>query len=261
MTSSAPPKPATTAASSTSGANSKPAAPSTSAPTPAPTASPTRPSSISPPVRPAQTAAAPLETVTEENYFFRLSDYQQSLIDLIESGALHIQPETAKNEVLSFLRGGLKDLSISRTTFDWGIPSTSAAARKGRFSRAENSRAGRFRRPWQPNHVVYVWLDALANYITAIGYGSDDPADKAKFAKYWPADIHLVGKEITRFHCVYWPAFLLAAGLPLPKSIVANGWLLFEESKMSKSRGNVVRTETILDSFRPLVPARTCVFG
>jgi methionyl-tRNA synthetase len=168
----------------------------------------------------------PTETVTEENYFFRLSDYQQPLIELIESGALHVQPETTKNEVLSFLRGGLKDLSISRTTFDWGIPV-----------------------PGNPKHVVYVWLDALANYITALGYGSDDPAEQAKFARYWPADLHLVGKEITRFHCVYWPALLLAAGLPLPKAVVANGWLLFEESKMSKSRGNVVRTETILDAF------------
>jgi methionyl-tRNA synthetase len=168
----------------------------------------------------------PTETVTEENYFFRLSDYQQPILDLIESGQLHIQPEAIRNEVLSFVRGGLKDLSISRTTFDWGIPV-----------------------PGNPKHVVYVWLDALANYLTAIGYGSDAPADIARFEKYWPADLHLVGKEITRFHCVYWPAFLLAAGLRLPKSIVANGWLLFEESKMSKSRGNVVRTETILEGF------------
>ena len=184
----------------------------------------------------------PTETVTEENYFFRLSDYQAQLIDLIEGGTLHIQPETTKNEVLSFVRGGLKDLSISRTTFDWGIPV-----------------------PGNPKHVVYVWLDALANYMTAIGYGSEDPADQAKFARYWPADLHLVGKEITRFHCVYWPAFLMALRPPevieaewnakwLPKSVVANGWLLFEESKMSKSRGNVVRTETILDAFGPLCP-------
>ena len=167
-----------------------------------------------------------LETVTEENYFFRLSAYAEKLTELIESGRLHIQPEAVKNEVLSFVRSGLKDLSISRTTFDWGIPV-----------------------PANPKHVVYVWLDALANYITAIGYGSDDPAQQEKFAQFWPADIHLVGKEITRFHCVYWPAFLMAAELPVPKSVVANGWLLFEESKMSKSRGNVVRTETILDAF------------
>jgi methionyl-tRNA synthetase len=182
---------------------------------------------------PCPDCGRPLETVTEENYFFRLSDYQLPLIDLIESGALHIQPETARNEVLSFLRGGLKDLSISRTTFDWGI-----------------------KVPGNDKHVVYVWLDALANYITAIGYGSDSPAEQAKFARFWPADLHLVGKEITRFHCVYWPAILLAAGLPLPKSIVANGWLLFEDSKMSKSRGNVVRTETILDAFGEQVYAK-----
>jgi|GEM_PF-1048 len=253
----------------------------------------------------------PTETVTEENYFFRLSDYQEKLINLIESGELHIQPETTKNEVLSFLRGNvtaivveaydkaladdaqklpidyvgpidlgtgypldkaeadgrvkraasgnpyvtgaLKDLSISRTTFDWGIPVPSPEGVI--LSRAKNPRIS----PEAPqksaeNHVIYVWLDALANYITAVGYGSDDPADIAKFEKYWPADVHLVGKEITRFHCVYWPAFLMAAGLPLPKSVVANGWLLFEESKMSKSRGNVVRTETILDAFGPLCP-------
>jgi methionyl-tRNA synthetase len=176
----------------------------------------------------------PTETVTEENYFFKLSEYQQPLLDLIESNTLQIQPEAIRNEVLSFVRGGLKDLSISRTTFDWGIPV-----------------------PGNPKHVVYVWLDALANYMTAIGFGSDDPADIAKFEKYWPADLHLVGKEITRFHCVYWPAFLMAAGLPLPKSVVANGWLLFEESKMSKSRGNVIRTETILDAFGPLCPPVT----
>jgi methionyl-tRNA synthetase len=175
---------------------------------------------------PCPDCGRPLEIVTEENYFFKLSAYQDKLIHLIESGELHVQPETVRNEVLSFVRGGLKDLSISRTTFDWGIPV-----------------------PTNPKHVVYVWLDALANYMTAVGYGSDDPADKAKFEKYWPADLHLVGKEITRFHCVYWPAFLMAAGIAVPKSVVANGWLLFEESKMSKSRGNVVRTETILDAF------------
>jgi len=192
----------------------------------------------------------PTETVTEENYFFRLSEYQEKLIELIESDELLIRPETARNEVLSFVRGNvaeataagtptavskkgnayvpgaLKDLSISRTSFKWGIPV-----------------------PGNEKHVIYVWLDALANYMTAIGYGSDDPAEKAKFERYWPADLHLVGKEITRFHCVYWPAFLIAAGIPTPKSVVANGWLLFEDSKMSKSRGNVVRTETILDAF------------
>ena len=184
---------------------------------------------------PCPDCGRPLEIVTEENYFFRLSAYQQKVIDLIESGTLHIQPDGERNEVLSIQRSGLKDLSISRTTCDWGIIVHG-----------------------NPNHVIYVWLDALANYITAIGYGAEDRTDLseaenqielAKFARFWPADIHLVGKEITRFHCVYWPAFLMAAGLPTPKSVVANGWLLFEESKMSKSRGNVVRTETILDAF------------
>ena len=221
----------------------------------------------------------PTETVTEENYFFRLSNYQRLLIDLIESddpnNRLDIQPDVRRNEVLSFLRGNfanlsndvilseaknprispdepqispertiaystkgtpyvpgaLKDLSISRSSFKWGIPV-----------------------PGDEKHVIYVWLDALANYMTAIGYGSDDPAEQEKFKKYWPADLHLVGKEIIRFHCVYWPAFLLAAGLPLPKAITAHGWLLFEESKMSKSRGNIVRTETILDAFGTLCP-------
>jgi methionyl-tRNA synthetase len=175
----------------------------------------------------------PTETITEENYFFKLSEFQKPLLDFYEANPDFISPAGVRNEVLSFVRGGaeyaagaLKDLSISRTTFDWGIPV-----------------------PGNEKHVIYVWLDALVNYITAIGYGSDDPAEQEKFRKYWPADIHLVGKEITRFHCVYWPAFLMAAGLPLPKSIVANGWLLFEESKMSKSRGNIVRTETILDAF------------
>jgi methionyl-tRNA synthetase len=172
------------------------------------------------------------ETLTEENFFFKLSEFGERIAALIESNELSITPDSRRNEVLSFVKGGLKDLSISRSSFTWGIPvpepAASAAAQK---------------------HVIYVWLDALANYMTAIGYGSDDPAEQAKFEKYWPADLHLVGKEIIRFHCVYWPAFLLAAGLPLPKAVTAHGWLLFEESKMSKSKGNIVRTETILDAF------------
>jgi len=170
-----------------------------------------------------------LEEVTEENFFFKLSEFQQPLIDLIESGQLTITPDSSRNEVLSFVKGGLKDLSISRSSFTWGIPvpepAASTAAQK---------------------HVIYVWLDALANYMTALGYGSDDTT---LFDRFWPADIHLVGKEITRFHCVYWPAFLLAADIPTPKQITANGWLLFDNSKMSKSKGNIVRTETILDAF------------
>jgi methionyl-tRNA synthetase len=181
----------------------------------------------------------PTETVSEENFFFKLSEFEGRLIELIESNELNIQPESRRNEVLSFVKSGLKDLSISRSSFTWGIPVPEPAASQAK-----------------EKHVVYVWLDALANYMTAIGYGSDVPADLKKFEKYWPADLHLVGKEIIRFHCVYWPAFLMAAGLPLPKSIVAHGWLLFEESKMSKSRGNIVRTETILDAFGPLCPAQ-----
>ncbi len=199
----------------------------------------------------------PTETVTEENFYFRLSRYQKPLIDLIESNQLTIEPESSRNEVLSFLRGktsteaetllsdtgvayipgALKDLSVSRTSFDWGIPVPEPAA---------STTAQR--------HVIYVWLDALANYMTAVGYGDPSTAAKEKFERYWPADLHLVGKEIIRFHCVYWPAFLLAAGLPLPKKITAHGWLLFAESKMSKSRGNIVRTETILDAFGALKP-------
>ncbi len=161
------------------------------------------------------------ETVEEENYFFKLSAMQEPLLKLYESDPNFIRPEARRNEVISFVRGGLKDLSISRTTFKWGIPV-----------------------PGDEAHVIYVWLDALCNYITALGFGNDDTK---LYDKFWPADVHMVGKEIVRFHCVYWPAFLIAAGLPLPKSIVAHGWLLFEESKMSKSRGNIVRTETILD--------------
>ena len=171
------------------------------------------------------------ETVSESNYYFKLSAFQEKLIEKIESNELLIQPDSRRNEVLSFIRSGLKDLSVSRTSFKWGIPV-----------------------PGDEGHVIYVWLDALINYMTAVGYGSDRPEDEAKLAKYWPANLHLVGKEIIRFHSVYWPAFLMAADLPLPKAIVANGWLLFEESKMSKSRGNVVRTETILDAFGSLKP-------
>ncbi|HEY5381212.1 MAG TPA: methionine--tRNA ligase subunit beta [Acidobacteriaceae bacterium] len=221
---------------------------------------------------PCPDCGRPTETVTEENFFFKLSEFQKPLLELIESNTLLITPDSRRNEVLSFLRGGLKDLSISRSSFTWGIPVPEPAASEAK-----------------QKHVIYVWLDALANYMTAIGYGSDDPKDIAEFAKYWPADLHLVGKEIIRFHCVYWPAFLLAlnpalqqptnlssrpeaqsaeaerpavapAQLPpeahaawakkmLPKAITAHGWLLFDNAKMSKSKGNIVRTETILEAF------------
>jgi methionyl-tRNA synthetase len=181
------------------------------------------------------------ETVTEENFFFKLSAFQQALLDLIESDTLAITPESRKNEVLSFLRGGLKDLSISRSSFTWGIPVPEEVQQKSGAKQ---------------KHVIYVWLDALANYMTAIGYGSDDAKDAAEFARYWPADLHLVGKEIIRFHCIYWPAFLLAADLPLPKAVTAHGWLLFDNAKMSKSKGNIVRTETILEAFGEHVYAK-----
>ncbi|HWZ12753.1 MAG TPA: methionine--tRNA ligase [Acidobacteriaceae bacterium] len=168
------------------------------------------------------------ETVNEENYFFKLSAFERTLLEYYERHPDFIRPEARRNEVISFVRSGLKDLSISRTGFTWGIAVPGSSEEKAK-------------------HVIYVWMDALANYITALGYGSEAPQDKARLAKFWPADLQLIGKEISRFHCVYWPAFLMAAGLPLPKAIVAHGWLLFEQSKMSKSRGNIVRAETILD--------------
>lgn len=177
-----------------------------------------------PPGSPCPDCGRITETVSEENYFFKLSAFEQKLLDFYESHPDFLRPETRRNEVLSFVRSGLKDLSISRTSFTWGVPV-----------------------PGDPKHVIYVWLDALVNYISALGYGSDDPLDQARFARFWPADLHLIGKEISRFHCVYWPAFLMAAEMPLPKAIVAHGWLLFDQSKMSKSRGNIARAETILD--------------
>jgi methionyl-tRNA synthetase len=161
----------------------------------------------------------PTETVSEENYFFKLSAFERRLLEFYEANPGFMGPESTRREVMSFVRSGLKDLSVSRTSFSWGIPV-----------------------PGDEKHVVYVWLDALANYITALGYGSDDDE---KFKKFWPADIHLIGKEISRFHCVYWPAFLMAAGIPVPRSVRANGWLLFDQGKMSKSRGNIVRAETV----------------
>jgi methionyl-tRNA synthetase len=172
---------------------------------------------------PCPTCGRITETVHEENYFFKLSAFQDKLLALYANPEF-IRPEARRNEVISFVRSGLRDLSISRSTFTWGIPV-----------------------PDDPRHVIYVWLDALANYITAIGYGSSHAGAQEAFKKFWPADVQMIGKEIVRFHCVYWPAFLMAAGLPMPRAIVAHGWLLFEESKMSKSRGNIVRTETILD--------------
>ncbi len=178
------------------------------------------------PGAPCPECGRPTETVKEENYFFKLSAFQDKLLRLYTEQPDFIRPETRRNEVISFVRSGLRDLSVSRSTFSWGIPV-----------------------PDDPKHVIYVWMDALANYITALGYGSDDTK---LFEKFWPANLQMIGKEIVRFHCVYWPAFLMAAGLPLPQRIHAHGWLLFEENmfeenKMSKSRGNIVRAETIVD--------------
>jgi methionyl-tRNA synthetase len=173
------------------------------------------------PGAPCPECGRPTETVREENYFFKLSAFQDKLTELYTAQPDFIRPDTRRNEVMSFVRSGLRDLSVSRSTFSWGIPV-----------------------PDDSKHVIYVWLDALANYITALGYGSPDAE---KYEKYWPADVQMIGKEIVRFHCVYWPAFLMAAGLPVAQKIMAHGWLLFAENKMSKSRGNIVRTETILD--------------
>jgi methionyl-tRNA synthetase len=160
---------------------------------------------------PCPECGRPTETVTEENYFFRLSSFQSALLNLYESQPDFIQPETRRNEVIAFVKQGLTDLSISRTAIKWGIPV-----------------------PGEPKHVFYVWFDALTTYMSAVhGEG------------LWPADLHLIGKEIVRFHAIYWPAFLLAADLPLPKKIFAHGWLLFENDKMSKSRGNIVRATPI----------------
>jgi len=156
-----------------------------------------------------------VELTKEESYFFRLSKYQDRLIQLIEENPEFIQPVSRQNEMLNnFLRPGLEDLCVSRTSFNWGIPVT-----------------------FDDKHVIYVWVDALSNYITALGYLSEDDSD---YKKYWPADVHLVGKEIVRFHTIIWPAILMALGEPLPKQVFGHGWLLLEGGKMSKSKGNVV---------------------
>ena len=166
---------------------------------------------------PCPDCGRPTETVTEENYFFKLSAFPQRLLELYEKQPDFILPEARRNEVISFVKQGLNDLSISRTTIKWGIPV-----------------------PVEGHHVFYVWFDALATYMTAVRNLTDSAGHDL-----WPADLHLIGKEIVRFHAVYWPAFLMAAELPLPKRIFAHGWLLFEHDKMSKSRGNIVRAEPI----------------
>ena len=164
------------------------------------------------------------ELISEENYFFRLSDYQERLLDLYRNQPDFVQPDFRCNEVKSFVETGLKDVSISRKSIKWGIPW-----------------------PGDPEHVFYVWYDALTSYMSGIGYADDDPQRRATFERFWPADVHMIGKEIIRFHAVYWPAFLMAAELPLPKRIHAHGWLLFEQEKMSKSKGNVAYPEPIVE--------------
>ena len=165
---------------------------------------------------------APVEWVREPNYLFRLSAFQDRLLAHYEANPDFVGPASKRNEMLSFIRGGLNDLSVSRSSFRWGIPV-----------------------PGDPSHVMYVWLDALANYITALGY----PDQAAPLWRYWPADLHLVGKDIQRFHAIYWPAFLMAAGLPLPRRIFAHGWWTIDGAKMSKSVGNVVDPIALVDRY------------
>ena len=164
----------------------------------------------------------PVEEVAEEAYFFRISRYAYRLLQHIEEHEDFIRPVSRRNEMINFIKQGLEDLCISRTSFDWGVPV-----------------------PGDEKHVVYVWFDALTNYLTPIGFLDD----KEKFAKYWPADIHLVGKEIVRFHSIIWPAILMALDLPLPKQIYGHGWLVVKGDKMSKSKGNVVDPMLLIDEF------------
>lgn len=163
-----------------------------------------------------------VELLKEESYFFRMSKYQDRLLQYIEDNPDFIQPTSRRNEMINFIKGGLEDLCVSRTTFDWGIPV-----------------------PFDTKHVVYVWFDALTNYITAAGYLHD----REKFAKYWPADIHLVGKEIVRFHSIIWPIILMALGVELPKMVYGHGWLVVEGDKMSKSKGNVIDPVALIEEF------------
>lgn len=167
----------------------------------------------------------PVELVKEESYFFRMSNYADRLLKYYEDHPDFIQPESRKNEMINnFIKPGLEDLAVSRTTFDWGI-----------------------KVPGDPKHVIYVWIDALSNYITALGYGNEG-ADE-KYRNFWPADVHLVGKEIVRFHTIYWPIMLMALDLPLPKKVFAHGWLLMKDGKMSKSKGNVVDPVMLIDRY------------
>lgn len=164
----------------------------------------------------------PVEMVEEESYFFKMSKYQDRLLKHIKDHPEFIRPESRRNEMVNFIMSGLEDLCVSRTTFDWGIPV-----------------------PFDDKHVVYVWFDALTNYITALGF----PNDNAMMEEWWPADVHLVGKEIMRFHTIVWPIILMALDLPLPKTVFGHGWLLFDNDKMSKSKGNVVDPIALIDEF------------
>ncbi|MCR3921009.1 MAG: methionine--tRNA ligase [Firmicutes bacterium] len=166
----------------------------------------------------------PVELVAEESYFFKMSKYVDRLVDYIEKNPDFIQPASRKNEMINnFIKPGLEDLCVSRTTFRWGIPV-----------------------PFDPEHVIYVWLDALTNYITALGYAS---SDEQQLQRYWPADVQLIGKEIVRFHTIYWPIFLMALGLDLPDKVFGHGWLLLDDGKMSKSKGNVVDPEILVERY------------
>ncbi|MBY8914753.1 methionine--tRNA ligase [Bacillus sp. YC2] len=166
----------------------------------------------------------PVELIKEESYFFRMGKYADRLLKFYEENPSFIQPESRKNEMINnFIKPGLEDLAVSRTTFDWGV-----------------------KVPGNPKHVVYVWIDALFNYITALGY---DTENDELYKKYWPADVHLVGKEIVRFHTIYWPIMLMALDLPLPKQVFAHGWLLMKDGKMSKSKGNVVDPVTLIERY------------
>ncbi|MEH6938430.1 methionine--tRNA ligase [Bacillus sp. JJ664] len=166
----------------------------------------------------------PVELVKEESYFFKMSKYADRLLKYYEENPEFIQPESRKNEMINnFIKPGLEDLAVSRTSFDWGV-----------------------KVPGNAKHVIYVWIDALSNYITALGYGTDN---EELYKKYWPANVHLVGKEIVRFHTIYWPIMLMALDLPLPKKVFAHGWLLMKDGKMSKSKGNVVDPVTLIDRY------------
>lgn len=165
-----------------------------------------------------------VKKMKEESYFFNMKKYQKRLEEFYEQNPDFIKPESRKNELFNnFIKPGLEDLCVTRTTFDWGI-----------------------KVPKDPKHVIYVWLDALTNYITALGYMSDDDT---LFKKYWPADLQIVGKDIIRFHGIYWPIFLMALGLPTPKKLYAHGFLMMKDGKMSKSKGNVVYPEMLVERY------------